>query len=100
LVLSVPFGIMTAVGLLIFLKETSPSRSIKLDGIGFGALSLAIGAFQTMLDRGETLDWFASREIMIEVCLAGLGFYVFLIQFSLAPRPFLSPRLFSTRAAT
>jgi DHA2 family multidrug resistance protein len=48
-----------------------------------------------MLDRGQTLDWFASREIMIEACLAGLGFYVFLIHFSLAPRPFLSPRLFA-----
>ena len=81
--------------MLTFLKETSHSRSVKLDWIGFGALSLAIGAFQTMLDRGETLDWFASREIMIEAGLAGLGLYVFLVQFFLAPRPFLSPRLFA-----
>jgi DHA2 family multidrug resistance protein len=93
--INVPVGILAAAGLLTFLKETSYSRSVKLDWIGFGALSIAIGAFQTMLDRGETLDWFASREIMIEACLAGLGFYVFLVQFSLAPRPFLSPRLFA-----
>jgi DHA2 family multidrug resistance protein len=93
--INVPFGILAAVGLLTFLKETSHSASIKLDWIGFGALSLAIGAFQTMLDRGETLDWFTSREIMVEACLAGISFYVFLVQFSLAPRPFLSPKLFS-----
>jgi DHA2 family multidrug resistance protein len=93
--INVPFGIMAATGLLTCLKESAHSRSIKLDWIGFGALSLAIGAFQTMLDRGETLDWFASREIMIEAALAGFGFYVFLVQFSLAPRPFLSPRLFA-----
>ena len=93
--INVPFGILAAVGLLTFLKETSHSASIKLDWIGFGALSLAIGAFQTMLDRGETLDWFSSNEILIEACLAGFGFYVFLVQFSLAPRPFLSPRLFT-----
>jgi DHA2 family multidrug resistance protein len=93
--INVPFGLLAAAGLLTFLKETSHSRSVRLDWIGFGALSLAIGAFQTMLDRGETLDWFASREIIIEACLAGLGFYVFLVQFSLAPRPFLSPRLFA-----
>jgi MFS transporter, DHA2 family, multidrug resistance protein len=93
--INVPFGILAAAGLLTFLKETSHSRSVRLDWIGFGALSLAIGAFQTMLDRGETLDWFASREIIIEACLAGFGFYVFLVQFSLAPRPFLSPRLFA-----
>jgi MFS transporter, DHA2 family, multidrug resistance protein len=93
--INVPFGLLAAAGLLTFLKETSHSRSVRLDWIGFGALSLAIGAFQTMLDRGETLDWFASREIIVEACLAGLGFYVFLVQFSLAPRPFLSPKLFS-----
>ena len=50
-----------------------------------------------MLDRGETLDWFGSHEIILEACLATVGLYVFLIQFSLAPRPFLSPRLFTDR---
>jgi DHA2 family multidrug resistance protein len=84
------------IGLLTFLKETSHG-SARLDWIGFGALSLAIGAFQTMLDRGETLDWFSSREIVIEACLAALGFYVFLVQFALARRPFLPPRLFADR---
>lgn len=93
--INVPFGILAAAGLLIFLKEASHGRSGRFDWIGFGALSLAIGALQTMLDRGETLDWFGSREIWIEACLAGLGFYIFLVQFSLAPRPFLSPKLFA-----
>jgi DHA2 family multidrug resistance protein len=93
--INVPVGIMAAVGLVIFLKETSRSRSVRLDWIGFAALSLAIGAFQTMLDRGEVLDWFSSREIIVEACLAGLGFYVFIVQTWMAPRPFLSPRLFT-----
>jgi DHA2 family multidrug resistance protein len=93
--INVPFGVLTAIGLATFLKETSYSRSARLDWLGFGALSLAIGAFQTMLDRGETLDWFGSREIIVEACLAGLGFYLFLVQFALAPRPFLSPKLFA-----
>jgi DHA2 family multidrug resistance protein len=91
--INVPFGILATIGLLIFLKETSHSKSVKLDWIGFGALSLAIGTFQMMLDRGETLDWLASREIVIEACLAGIGMYIFLVQSSLAPKPFLSPKL-------
>lgn len=95
--INVPFGVVTVVGLLIFLKETSHGRSARLDWIGFTALSLAIGAFQMMLDRGETLDWFNSREIIVEACLAGVGFYVFLVQFWLAPRPFISPKLFADR---
>ena len=95
--INVPFGALTVFGLLTFLKETSHGNSARLDWIGFGALSLGIGAFQTMLDRGETLDWFSSREIIFEACVAALGFYVFLVQFALAPRPFLSPRLFADR---
>jgi DHA2 family multidrug resistance protein len=95
--INVPFGVVTAFGLLTFLKETSYGNSARLDWIGCGALSLAIGAFQTMLDRGETLDWFGSSEIILEACLAGIGLYVFLVQFFLAPRPFLSPKLFTDR---
>jgi DHA2 family multidrug resistance protein len=91
--INVPLGIATALGLWLNLKETSTNRSSKLDWLGFGALSLAVGALQTVLDRGETLDWFSSPEIIVETVLAGLGFYFFLVQSALAPKPFLSPRL-------
>ena len=36
-------------------------------------LAIGIGALQLMLDRGQTLDWFSSREIIIEAVLAGAG---------------------------
>jgi DHA2 family multidrug resistance protein len=95
--INVPFGAVTVFGLLKFLKETSHGNSARLDWIGFGALSLGIGALQMLLDRGETLDWFGSREIAVEACVAGLGFYAFIVQFCLAPRPFISPGLFADR---
>jgi len=98
--INVPFGILTAIGLLIFLKESAHTGAAKLDWLGFGALSLAIGSFQMMLDRGETLDWFDSREIVLEACIAAVSFYVFLVQFCLAPRPFISPKLFADRNFT
>ena len=48
------------------------------DLFGFGALALGVGAMQMMLDRGQRLDWFESREIVIEaiVMVAGLYFFV------------------------
>ena len=95
--INVPFGIVTAIGLMIFLRESAQARAARLDWLGFGALSLAIGSFQMMLDRGETLDWFDSREIVLEACISGIAFYVFLVQFSLAQKPFLSPKLFADR---
>ena len=51
---------------------------MKFDAFGFATLSLAIGAFQAMLDRGEQLDWFGSLEIRIEALLAALSFVFFL----------------------
>jgi DHA2 family multidrug resistance protein len=95
--INVPFGIVTAIGLMTFLRETAHTRAARLDWTGFATLSLGIGALQMMLDRGETLDWFGSREIIIEACLAGLGLYLFLVQSLLAPKPFLSPTLFKDR---
>jgi MFS transporter, DHA2 family, multidrug resistance protein len=53
-----------------------------------------------MLDRGETLDWFSSREIVLEAFIAGVAFYIFLVQFFLVPKPFLSPKLFADRNFT
>ncbi len=95
--INLPFGIITGLGLLALLQETPSTRSVKLDWLGFGTLSIAVGAFQLMLDRGETLDWFNSREIIIEACVAGVSFYLFLVQFFLAPQPFVSPRIFADR---
>lgn len=93
--INVPLGIIAALGLLFSLEESSTDAAGKLDWLGFGALSLAVGGLQTVLDRGETLDWFSSPEIIVEAVLAGLGFYIFLVQSALAPKPFLSPRLFT-----
>jgi DHA2 family multidrug resistance protein len=90
---NIPFGLLAAAGLLIFLKETPISRAARLDWIGFGALTVGIAALQLMLDRGEELDWFSSPEIITEACLAGLGVYLFVVQSATSPKPFLSPKL-------
>jgi DHA2 family multidrug resistance protein len=92
--INVPFATLSTLGIIAFLKETTRVKDARLDWTGFLALSLGVGALQTMLDRGETLDWFASGEIRIEAVLSGLGFYIFLTQSALAPKPFLTPRLF------
>ena len=36
------------------------------DLLGFTLLAIAIGTFQLMLDRGEQVDWFGSKEIIVE----------------------------------
>ena len=91
---NVPLGLFAGLGLLFFLKETKAS-AVRMDWLGFGALSLGVGALQLLLDRGALVDWFSSPEIIAEACLAGIGWYLFVVQTALAPAPFLSPRLFT-----
>ena len=38
---------------------------------GFATLSLALGALQLLLDRGQQNDWFSSAECWIEAIIAG-----------------------------
>jgi len=94
---NLPFGILATAGMAAFLPRTEPGKGMKFDWLGFGVLALGIGAFQLMLDRGETKDWFGSTEIIIEAALAGLGFYLFIVHMLMAEKPFLTPRVFKDR---
>ena len=75
---NLPFGILTTVGLSIFMSETPTRRDVPFSWFGFLSLSLGIGSLQMMLDRGEQLGWFDSPEIIVEAILAVVGFYFFL----------------------
>ncbi|HZU88026.1 MAG TPA: DHA2 family efflux MFS transporter permease subunit, partial [Stellaceae bacterium] len=92
--INVPVGILAAVGVLVFLQETRRAHREAFDFFGFIALSLAIGALQMMLDRGELKDWFGSTEIWIEAGIAGVAFYLFTIHTATATdRSFLNREL-------
>ena len=58
--INLPFGILAWLGLATYVRETAIDRSRRFDLLGFAMLSLGIGALQMMLDRGESLAWFAS----------------------------------------
>ena len=92
--INLPFGLLAAAGLLIFLPGGRQNDGSRFDWLGFAVLSTGIGALQLMLDRGQTLDWFSAREIVIEAILAGLGFYLFAVHLFSARRPLLRPMLF------
>ena len=94
--INVPIGILTFFGLSACLSET-PVRKGGFDWFGFAMLSLAIGSFQMMLDRGEQLDWFSSAEVVIEAVLAALAFYLFLVQTFTVKNPFIDPAIFKDR---
>jgi DHA2 family multidrug resistance protein len=91
--INLPFGIATVLGLMAFMPDSKP-RTVGFDWFGFLTLSTFIGVFQLMLDRGETLGWFESAEIMAEAVVAGAAAYLFLAHTLTAERPFIPPALF------
>jgi DHA2 family multidrug resistance protein len=90
-------GILCAVGILAFLRE-SERRSSSFDFLGFATLSVAVGVLQLMLDRGQTQDWFNSTEICLEAAATALAFYIFIAHTLTTTRaPFVRPVLFRDR---
>jgi MFS transporter, DHA2 family, multidrug resistance protein len=95
--INLPIGVLAFLGLSTFLSETARDATAKLDWFGFGTLSLAIGALQVLLDRGEELDWFSSREIAVEAVIGASALYLFLVHTFTAREPFVRPSLFRDR---
>jgi MFS transporter, DHA2 family, multidrug resistance protein len=98
--INLPIGILAFVGMSSFLTETPRNATAKLDWFGFGTLSLAIGAMQVLLDRGEELDWFGSGEIVTECIIAVSAFYLFMAHTFTSRAPFVRPSLFRDRNFT
>jgi DHA2 family multidrug resistance protein len=97
---NMPLGSLAFIGMFLFLPDGARKVNHRLDWIGFGTLSLAVGAFQLMLDRGEQLDWFNSTEIITEAIVSGVAFYCFLVHTFTCDKPFVPPRLFRDRNFT
>ncbi len=94
---NVPVCLLALLGVWKCVPRGSIRRDASFDTFGFALLSLAIGSCQLMLDRGHSLNWFASLEIVVEATVAALCFYLFLVHMFTARAPFLEPRLFRDR---
>ncbi len=77
--INLPVGVLCAFGILVFIHETRRAHRERFDVLGFAMLSLAVGALQMMLDRGELKDWFGSTEIWVEGTVAVLCLYLFVV---------------------
>jgi MFS transporter, DHA2 family, multidrug resistance protein len=96
--INLPFGVLAAIGIAAFIHETRHGHREAFDWLGFGALSVAIGSLQMLLDRGELKDWFGSTEIWIEATIAGLAAYVFIVHtVTASDRSFLNRDLLKDR---
>jgi DHA2 family multidrug resistance protein len=91
--INLPIGILAFSGISVFMKAGGGSKSRPFDFIGFGALAVAISAFQLLLDRGPSQDWYSSTEIWTETIVAIIAGWIFVAQTLTAARPFFDRAL-------
>jgi MFS transporter, DHA2 family, multidrug resistance protein len=96
--INVPVGIVAAiVTWSIYHRRETPTAKVPVDAVGLGLLVIWVGAMQVMLDKGKDLDWFHSSAIVTLVCVAAVGFVVFLIWELTEEHPIVDLSLFRSR---
>jgi DHA2 family multidrug resistance protein len=95
--INLPVGVLALLGITAFVPNATNVQKRGFDFFGFALLSIAIGALQLMLDRGNALDWFDSTEVVLEAATAALAFYLFMVHMFTAEKPFIEPGLFADR---
>src|SRR5438128_4455574 len=94
---NLPYGIVTVLGLMIFMDETKQNHELRFDWFGFAALAIGIGSMQIALDRGEQLGWLESNEIIAEIIVSMAGFYYFFAHSFTTAKPFIQFAIFKDR---
>jgi MFS transporter, DHA2 family, multidrug resistance protein len=95
--INIPIGILSLIGMAAFMPESRSTRPMRFDMFGFLTVSVALTAFQLMLDRGEQVDWFEATEIQIYAVIMAMAIYLGTVHIFTARDTFLRPELFRDR---
>jgi MFS transporter, DHA2 family, multidrug resistance protein len=97
--INVPIGILTFYGMWRYIRPDPGGKHARFDVFGFTSLSLALGAVQLLLDRGQQNDWFSSTESWIEAIVAVIAATYFVAHTAMTPAKlsFLDYRLLKNR---
>jgi DHA2 family multidrug resistance protein len=76
---NIPVGALAAFCAYTFINETpKEEKGRPIDWWGIGLLAVAVGSLQTILEKGETEDWFATPYITVLTVTAILGLILFI----------------------
>jgi DHA2 family multidrug resistance protein len=96
--INLPVGLLAFTGVVMFISGKKEDHPRPFDFFGFGTLAVFIAAFQLMLDRGPSQDWFGSKEIWTEAITALIAFWLFMVHSMTAKNPFFDVALFRDRS--
>ncbi|MDB5116028.1 MAG: transporter [Mucilaginibacter sp.] len=97
--INIPIGIAAAVSCYYLLTEPSVKTEKKqIDWTGIGLLTIGIGALQTVLERGQTDDWFAAGYIIFLTVVATICLVGFIIWELSIPSPVVNLRVLKSKS--
>jgi DHA2 family multidrug resistance protein len=93
--INVPIGLLAFYGMWRYIRPDPGGKHARFDVFGFATLSLALGALQLLMDRGQQNDWFSSTEAWIEAVVAVIAATYFVAHTVMTParQSFLDYRL-------
>jgi DHA2 family multidrug resistance protein len=97
---NVPVGIGAVLMCLAFLPEDKKGErtASRIDWAGIGLLTLGLGSLQTVLEEGQSEDWFSSRFIVTFSVLAVVGLVCFVWRELTAESPIVDLRVLRYRS--
>ncbi len=96
--INVPTGIVVALICFSLLKEPAVKQPAKkIDWLGIFLLAVGVSALQTVLERGETEDWFETRYIIWLTVTAALGLILFVWWELKTDQPVVNLRVLKSR---
>lgn len=97
--INIPIGIMAAVSCYYLLNEPAiKPKKQQIDWTGIMLLAVGIGALQTVLERGQTDDWFAAGYIIALTLIAVVCLGGFIIWELHVPNPVVNLRVLNNKA--
>ncbi len=98
--MNIPLGLL-AVGMCNrfvfdppYIRAAKPSR---IDGIGFGLMSLWLGTLQIVLDKGQDADWFEAVWVRWFSLVSAIAFVGFVVRQLRGSHPIANLRVFANR---
>jgi len=96
--INLPFGAIAFLLTLAYLRDSRHAQKIGgIDYPGLALLAIGIGALQTLLERGERLDWFASRQIVLLAILSVSALAALVWHELRTPHPVIDLRVLANR---
>src|SRR5947199_107920 len=96
--INIPIGMLALALSLSFIQDSRfQVKAEKIDYVGLLLLAVGIGTLQTMLERGERLDWFDSREVITYALISAVSLIAFVWHELTTEHPVVDLRILKSR---